>query len=83
MKPMLVTTKTLATRVMHVDLVYTIERMQVIANREGNPFGIAIKAFGGGDGVGRCSTAIVPLQPSRRTDCDRNGAAAGNSRLVC
>jgi ribosomal protein S18 acetylase RimI-like enzyme len=46
MKPMLVTTQTLATRVMQVDLVYTIERMQVIANREGNPFGIAIKTFG-------------------------------------
>jgi GNAT superfamily N-acetyltransferase len=46
MKPMLVTTQTLARRVMQVDLVYTIERMQVIANREGNPFGIAIKTFG-------------------------------------
>jgi ribosomal protein S18 acetylase RimI-like enzyme len=46
MKLMLVTTQTLATRVMQVDLVYTIERMQVIANREGNPFGIAIKTFG-------------------------------------
>jgi GNAT superfamily N-acetyltransferase len=43
---MLLTTKRLATRAMRVDLVYTVQRMQVIAEREGNPFGVAIKAFG-------------------------------------
>jgi hypothetical protein len=43
---MLLTTKELATRAMRADLVYTMQRMQVIANREGNPFGIAIRAFG-------------------------------------
>jgi hypothetical protein len=43
---MLLTTKKLATRAMRVDLVYTVQRMQVIAEREGNPFGVAIKAFG-------------------------------------
>ena len=43
---MLVTTKKLVMRAMRVDLVYTVQRMQVIAEREGNPFGIAIKAFG-------------------------------------
>ena len=46
MNPMLVTTKTLAMRAMRADLVYTMQRMQVIAEREGNPFGIAINAFG-------------------------------------
>ncbi len=43
---MLVTTRGLATRIMRADLVYTVQRMQVIAEREGNPFGVAIKAFG-------------------------------------
>jgi GNAT superfamily N-acetyltransferase len=43
---MLVTTKMLAMRAMRADLVYTVQRMQVIAGREGNPFSIAIKAFG-------------------------------------
>ena len=43
---MLVTTTALAMRAMYADLVYTSQRMQVIANREGNPFGIAIRAFG-------------------------------------
>jgi GNAT superfamily N-acetyltransferase len=41
----LVTTKTLAMRAMRADLVYTVQRMQVIAGREGNPFGVAIKIF--------------------------------------
>jgi hypothetical protein len=31
---------------MVVDLVYTLQRMQVIAEREGNPFGIAMQTFG-------------------------------------
>jgi hypothetical protein len=44
--PMLVTTRALATRAMRADLVYTMQRMQVIANREGNPFGVAFKVFG-------------------------------------
>jgi hypothetical protein len=43
---MLVTTRALATRIMRADLVYTVQRMQVIAEREGNPFGVAIKVFG-------------------------------------
>jgi hypothetical protein len=43
---MLLTTTELATRAMRADLAYTMQRMQVIANREGNPFGIAIRAFG-------------------------------------
>jgi ribosomal protein S18 acetylase RimI-like enzyme len=43
---MLLTTTELATRAMRADLVYTIQRMQVIANREGNPFGIATRVFG-------------------------------------
>ena len=43
---MLVTTTALAMRAMYADLVYTSQHMQVIANREGNPFGIAIRAFG-------------------------------------
>ena len=43
---MLLTTTELVTRAMRADLVYTMQRMQVIANREGNPFGIAIRVFG-------------------------------------
>jgi ribosomal protein S18 acetylase RimI-like enzyme len=42
----LVTTHALAARAMRADLVYTMQRMQVIANRDGNPFGVAMKAFG-------------------------------------
>ena len=60
MNPMLLTTKTLAMRAMRADLVYTIQRMQVIAEREGNPFGIAIKAFG-------AATALAAVRlPSSR-----------------
>jgi hypothetical protein len=60
MNPMLVTTKTLAMRAMRADLVYTMQRMQVIADREGNPFGIAIKAFG-------AATALAAVRlPSSR-----------------
>lgn len=57
---MLVTTKNLAMRAMRADLVYTMQRMQVIAEREGNPFGVAIKAFG-------AATALVAARlPSSR-----------------
>lgn len=64
---MLVTTKTLATRVMRVDLVYTMERMRVIANQEGNPFGIAIKTFGAAAAV-----AAARLPSSRFSqDCSQ------------
>jgi hypothetical protein len=42
----LVTTKQLAMRAMRADLVYTVQRMRAIAERKGNPFGVAIKAFG-------------------------------------
>jgi GNAT superfamily N-acetyltransferase len=60
MNPMLVTTKTLAVRAMRADLAYTMQRMQVIADREGNPFGIAIKAFG-------AATALAAVRlPSSR-----------------
>jgi hypothetical protein len=55
---MLVATTALAMRAMYADLVYTSQHMQVIANREGNPFGIAIRAFGG-------------LRHWRRLDCRR------------
>jgi hypothetical protein len=48
---MLVTTNKLATRAMRADLVYTVQRMQVIAERDGNPFGVAIKAFGAATGL--------------------------------
>jgi len=48
---MLLTTKKLAMRAMRADLVYTVQRMQVIGKREGNPFGIAIKAFGAATGL--------------------------------
>ena len=58
--PMLLTTTELATRAMRADLVYTMQRMQVIANREGNPFGIAIRVFGS-------ATALAaPRLPSSR-----------------
>jgi hypothetical protein len=43
---MLVTTTALAMRAMYADLAYTSQRLQVIANREGNRFGIAIRASG-------------------------------------
>jgi ribosomal protein S18 acetylase RimI-like enzyme len=48
---MLVTTKMLAMRAMRADLAYTVQRMQVIGGREGNPFGIAIKTFGAAMGL--------------------------------
>jgi GNAT superfamily N-acetyltransferase len=57
---MLVTTRALAERAMRADLVYTMQRMQVIANRAGNPFGVAMKAFG-------AATALAAAQlPSPR-----------------
>jgi GNAT superfamily N-acetyltransferase len=43
---MLVATETLIVRIMRADLAYTKQRMQVIAKQDGNPFGIAIQAFG-------------------------------------
>ncbi len=57
---MLVTTKTLVERAMRADLAYTMQRMEVIAQRKGNPFGIAIQDFGH-------STALVAsgLPPPR------------------
>ena len=57
---MLVTTRRLAARAMSVDLAYTVQRMQVIAQREGNPFGIAMKTFG-------AATALAAVRlPSSR-----------------
>lgn len=44
---MLLTTKALIDRAMQAELAYTIERLEVIANRPGNPFGVAIQTFGG------------------------------------
>ena len=43
---MLLTTKTLVERAMRADLVYVLQRMGVIAERPGNPFGVAIQHFG-------------------------------------
>jgi GNAT superfamily N-acetyltransferase len=43
---MLLTTTELVARAMRADLVYTMQRMQIIANKEGNPFGMAIRVFG-------------------------------------
>ena len=74
---MLVTTKMLATRAMRADVVYTVQRMQVIAEREGNPFGIAIKAFGAATAL---AAARLPSSRFNRVvglDSKRNGAAAG------
>ena len=73
MDPMLVTTKTLAVRAMRADLAFsTMQRMQVIADREGNPFGIAVKAFGAATALAavrdRCrlpaSTGVIGLTPA-------------------
>jgi ribosomal protein S18 acetylase RimI-like enzyme len=57
---MLVTTRGLSSRAMDVDLVYTLQRMRVIAEREGNPFGVATKTFGGATAL-----AAVRLPSSR------------------
>ena len=43
---MLLTTKTLVELAMRADLVYVLQRMGVIAQRPGNPFGVAIQHFG-------------------------------------
>ncbi len=43
---MLITTESVVERSMQADLRYTEQRMGVIAQREGNPFGIAIQKFG-------------------------------------
>jgi ribosomal protein S18 acetylase RimI-like enzyme len=57
---MLITTAALVNQAMRADLVYTMQRMQVIAERPGNPFGVSIKAFGG-------ATALAASQlPSSR-----------------
>jgi hypothetical protein len=69
----LVTTKMLATRAMRADLVYTVQRMQVIAGRQGNPFGVAIKTFGAATGLAatRLSSSrfnrVVGLTPTETT----------------
>lgn len=57
---MLVTTKILTERVMLADLAYTMQRMQVIADREGNPFGVAMKTFG------EATALAAPRLPSSR-----------------
>ena len=44
--PMLVTTRALVERAMRADLAYTMQRMEVIAQRKGNPFGVAFQDFG-------------------------------------
>jgi GNAT superfamily N-acetyltransferase len=57
---MLLSTTALVALAMRADLVYTMQRMQVIAARPGNPFGISIKTFG-------AATALAASQlPSSR-----------------
>ena len=80
---MLVTTTALAMRAMYADLVYTSQRMQVIANREGNPFGIAIRAFGAATALAAARlpsprfNRVVGLNPAE------NSVAPRHSCLVC
>jgi GNAT superfamily N-acetyltransferase len=69
---MLVTAKMLAVRAMRADLVYTVQRMQVIAGREG-PFGVAIKTFGTAMGLAAAGlpssrfNRVVGLTPTETT----------------
>lgn len=57
---MLVTTEALTRRVMRTDLVYTMQRMQVIADCPGNPFGVAMRSFG------QATALAAPRLPSPR-----------------
>ena len=73
--PMLLTTTELAARAMRADLVYTMQRMQIIANREGNPFGIAIRAFGAATALAAARlpsynfNRVVGLNPAEPSRC--------------
>ncbi|ODT78073.1 MAG: hypothetical protein ABS76_25125 [Pelagibacterium sp. SCN 64-44] len=71
---MLVTSAEMVTRAMNTDLAYTMQRMRVIEEREGNPLGIAIRHFGAATALAAAKlpsarfNRVVGLSP---TDVDK------------